>query len=380
MKKYQKIIIAILLFIISISSIYLFNNQAKGIFPSDLPIHINSAINSNGLKGQYTITKFMYKFIYNYLGGNLGISIFLSIIVATTIIATKKMLKYYLPDEKDFKLYLYAIALNFVIAIFIPGISNCFNSGFQEPTEWHNSTYTIMKLLGIIVVMVFFKIEKEYLKKIKLKDWILFTLLLIFINLVKPNFILAFAPAMLVFLIIDFCRNIKNKKAIVNMFLFGLAVLISLTVLLYQSTVLYGEGSDSGITFGFMVLLKQYNTHPYLSLIQSTAFPLFILLTNFKTVIKDRKHSFVWTMNLFALGEYLFLSETGVRALDGNFDWGYSFTLMLIFLSSLSILNNVRKNKTKNRIYLILAYTLLFLHLICGIIYFGRLLGGASYA
>lgn len=379
MKRWQKILILVILGTIFILSTYLFYNQAKGQFPSDLIAHIESALESDGLDGQYTITKPIYKFIYNYLGGNLGIAILLSITTIATIAITEKMLKYYVKEENEFKLWGYAIILNFVIAIFIPGISKNWNVGFQEPTEWHNSTYTIMKFLGIIAILAYFKIEKNYINKINFKDWIIFSILLTLINLVKPNFILSFAPAMLVFLIIDFCRNIKNKKAILNMVIFGSAVLISLSVLVYQSVVLYGEDSESGIAIGFMKVLRQYNKHPILSLFQSLAFPLFILATNFKTIIKDRKHSFIWVMNTIALGEFLFLSETGARSGDGNFDWGYSFTLMLVFISSVAILSKVKNEKTKNKIYIAFAYILLMLHLISGLIYFYRLLCGKTY-
>lgn len=379
MKKWEKISIFIVLVIIGIMSTYLFYNQAINKFPSDLIAHIEAALESDGLEGQYTITKPIYKFIYNYLGGNLGIAIMLSVTTIATIVVTEKMLKYYVKDEKESKLYMYAIILNFVIAIFIPFISKNWNVGFQEPTEWHNSTYTIMKFLGIIAVLVYFKISKDYIEKISFKDWLTFAILLTLINLVKPNFIIAFAPAMLIFLIIDFFRNIKNKKAIFNIIIFGSAVLVSLTVLVYQSVVLYGEDPESGIAIGFMKLLKQYNDYPILSLLQSIAFPLFILVTNFKTIIKDRKYSFVWTMNTVAFCEYLFLTETGPRSGDGNFDWGYSFSLMLVFTCSVALLDKIKNEKTKSKLYIIVAYILLLLHFICGLIYFYRLMNGETY-
>lgn len=379
MKKWQILAIFLILGIIGILCTYIFYNQAVGNFSSDLGAHIKSALSAEGMKGQYTITKPLYRFVYNYFYGELGIAILLAITTIATIIVTEKLLKYYLKEEKEFKLYLYAILLNFVIAIYIPFVSSTWNAGLQEPSEWHNSTYSIMKFIGLIAIIIYFKIEQNYLKKIGFKDWLVFCILLILVNLVKPNFILAFAPTMLIFLIMDFFRNVKNKKAILNMVIFGTAVLISLTVLIYQSLVLYGGDSQDGIVFGFMKSLKLYSDYPILSLVQSLAFPLFILLTNIKTIAKDRKHSFVWVMNTVALVEFLVISESGARSKDGNFDWGYNFTLMLVFISSVVILEKIKNEKTKNLAYIVFAYILLALHIISGLIYFGRILRGETY-
>lgn len=379
MRKWEKAIIILAMLLISVGTMYLFYQQAIDNFDGDLHSHVESAIESTGMEGQYSITKILYKFIYNYLGGNLGISIMLSLVTIGCIYATKRMLKFYLPDENDFKLYIWAILLNFVIAIHIAAISKNWNVGYQEPTEWHNSTYLIMKFIGIFIMMLYFSIEKNYLEKINIKQWGLFCVLLILINLVKPNFILAFAPAMLVFLIIDFCKNIKNKKAILNMIYFGSAVLISLSVLIYQAKVLYVDDTESGLAISFMEILKIYTNHPYCSLLQSAAFPLFILITNFKTIIKDKRHSFVWIMGIVSLLQYLLFMETGSRHSDGNFDWGYSFSLMLLFISSYAILNKIWTEKSKNKVYLVSAYTLLMLHVISGVIYFCRLLTGIPF-
>lgn len=377
----QKIgMIVLALFFVGLGSMttWLFYNQAIGKFNSDLILHISSAISSSG--SQYTITKPIYKFIYMYFGGNLGIAVFLSIVVILTIILTKKLLDYYTatPKESSTKNWIYAFLLNFAIAIFIPFIHKGWNAGVQEANEWHNSTYICMKLLGLGIMLLYFKMSKKYLSKIETKDYILFVILLLLVNLIKPNFIIAFAPAMLVYLIIDFFKNIKNKKAIINIIIFGCAVLISLSVLVYQAKVLYGVDDGSGIKIGFMTLLKAYHEYPVISLIQSIAFPLFILVINIKKIAKDRKYSFVWIMNTVALLEYLCLEETGARALDGNFDWGYSFTLMMTFISSVALFENTKNDKTK--IYTALGYLLLALHIASGIAYFARLMLGYTFA
>ena len=373
----ERIIVCLILIVIFIATTWLFYYQAKERFASDLALHISAALYSN--EGDYTITKPIYRFIYNHCWQANGISVFLSINIIATIVATKYFLSYLIKgkEDKNLLIWLFAILLNFIIAIYIPFIHTYWNAGVQEANEWHNSTYICMKLIGMIAVMVYFSMDKEYLQKISFWKYIVFCILLTVANAIKPNFILAFAPTMLVFLIVDFIRNIKDKHAIRNMFIFGSAVLISLSVLLYQSKVLYGGDTGAGVTVGFMTLLKAYHPYPIISLIQSAAFPLFVLATNFKTIIKDRKYLFILIINIVALLEYLFLEETGVRKMDGNFDWGYSFTLMLAFTSSIAVLMN--NEKRRKMAYWIAAYGLLAAHIVCGIIYFVRLMMGFSY-
>lgn len=375
MKKYQEIIIAIALLLIAIFTVYLFYNQAMGNFESDLEQHLENAFNGS----QYSIIGHIYRCIY-MIGGNFGIAIFLSIVTILNIYVTKKVLEHFIEEKNEFLLSIYAFLLNFVIAIYIPFIFKNWVVGVQEPTEWHNSTYICMKPLGELAVLLYFYIEKNYLQKIDIGSYILFCAVLILANMVKPNFIIAFAPTMLVFLIIDFFKNIKNKKAIQNIIIFGCAVLISLPILFYQQSILYNEESNNRIQLGFMTVLRFYNKTPIISLIQSAAFPLFVLITNFKTIIKNRNYCFVFVLNVIALTQYIFLEEAGKRAIDGNFTWGYSFSLMIAFISSVALITNSKKTENHKKVYYVVGYTLLALHILSGLVHFGRLLLGYSYS
>lgn len=158
---------------------------------------------------------------------------------------------------------------------------------------------------------------------------------------------MAFAPTAAIFLLIDLIKNYKDKNAWKNVFLLGGCVLVLCFVLLYQNIVLFGENSDSSIKISFMRILRRYNEHPFISLIQSVAFPLFVLICNFKTVIKNRKYRFSLILNTFGISETLFLQETGSREMHGNFDWGYSFTIMIAFIMAVAIIKNYAPQERK---------------------------------
>lgn len=374
MKKNEKIIIFIILILIGILLTYLFYNQAIDNFESDFAIQLSENAS------EYSITKIIYCFINKYLGGKIGIAVFLSLVSITSIILTKVILKEYDKSSSEFLQWIYAILLNFCIAIYVPLVHNMFYIGLQTGNLWHNSTYICMKPLGLLAIILYLKLQKQYLQKIEIKYYILFCLTLILVNAVKPSFIVTFAPAMLIYLIIDFFKNIKDRSKIRNIIIFGCAVLISLPILIYQNSVLFGTDSENKITIGCMSILKLYHKYPLISLIQSAAFPLFVLITNWKTIIKDRKYSFILTINIFGLAEYLFLQETGERFRYANFSWQYYFTLALAFIFSIIIINNRKKEeKDNNKIYYIVCYILLGLHILSGIIYFTRLLMGYMY-
>ena len=377
MKRWQKLVILGLLLAIFLSAGLLFYRQGRGYYAGDLEAHIKSALSD---APAYSITKPLYKIVYHCFGGVLGVALVVSLFVIGSIWATKRLLDYYFESKNEFKTWLLAIALNFNIAIYIPWITRCFNSGLQEPNEWHNSTYIIMKFFALFAMLLYFKIAKTYLKHIETRQYIIFTILLLLCNLVKPSFIIALAPTMLVFFIIDFIKNIKDKRAIANIVIFGISVLISLVVLVYQSRILYSESSGGGssIAISFMQALKAYHPYPIISIIQSAAFPLFILCTNIKTVLGDRKYSTAYLMGIISLVIYLLFIETGPRARDGNFDWSYSFALMMMFIAAASIVRALPKRKTDSR-YLVACYVLFGLHLISGLIYYCGMLTGMPY-
>lgn len=352
---------------------------------SDLPSQIKAAIHPT--EEAYTITKPIFAGLYFLFNSNIGIAIFLALTVVLTIITTYFLLKHLLPNSDKSILWVFSIICNFVIAIYIPFLNPNMNYGLQEGTEWHNATYICMKLFGLLSILTYLKIKEHYLQQINIKQWILFSLLLIITVALKPNFIFAFAPAMLVLLIIDLFKT--KGKGIKSIIIFGLAVIPSLFVILYQNEVLFASNTNEGIGISFASLLRMYAKNPIASLFQSIAFPLAVLVINLKELIKDKKYLFFWIVWLFGFLEYIFLQETGSRAAHGNFEWGYSFCIFAIFIASAwKLYNNTLAwklyNNTLDQIfkkpYIIFCYALLGYHFICGILYFIKVFPGADFS
>ena len=141
------------------------------------------------------------------------------------------------------------------------------------------------------------------------------------------------------------------------------------------------------IILSFAYTLRHYANYPLLSILQSIAFPLWVFVMNIKELLKDKTYSFLNLVWFFSFLEYIFLQEIGSRINDGNFDWGNSFGVFLLFIAAIYMLesnrldinfNKLHSKKTRD-FYFYGAYILLSLHFISGIIYFIRLITGYSY-
>ena len=78
--------------------------------------------------------------------------------------------------------------------------------------------------------------------------------------------------------------------------------------------------------------------------------------------------------------EALLLAETGSRANDGNFVWGYSFGIFYIFV--LSFVKWLKLGSSSKKIYktAFAGCGVVFIYqLYCGLIFFVRLLLGETY-
>lgn len=93
-------------------------------------------------------------------------------------------------------------------------------------------------------------------------------------------------------------------------------------------------------------------------------------------------------MAAFGFLELYLFAETGGRAGDGNFMWGYSFAVLMIFAVSLvrwaetgkKVLMERKGGENPLRAGIFLASSLILVwHLYCGIYFYLHLLQGVSY-
>lgn len=369
-----------------------------GMYVSDLPEHIRE-----GVSGEpYSLMERSFGFLMNTLKLNQkAVALWLAFLTIGTIWVTWRLMCRVMKSGHPAVLHLLAFGCMFVMPLFIEAVHPHRYMGMQSGTIWHNSTYLGMKFAAMCLLLFYYRYQEQYETRFSVKDFVWFTLLLVFVNLMKPNFFLCFAPAMAVMLLTDCIR--ARGKTLKQQILFGIPVLISLAVVIYETTVLFdGSRSESSITLALAYNLRLRTEHPIASLIQSAAFPLLVLAGNLKELKRDRVFRMSWLIWLFGLLEYLFLCETGPRKDHGNFSWGYSFCIFLVFVVCVCRLyqnmqtfyHGYRKSGEKSLaayvkqegwdhgaffVYLAASALLFFWHLVCGFRFFGILYLGGSY-
>ncbi len=333
---------------------------------SDIYIHVKTVIDYN-MKG-YSLMTVLIKSLYSLTQSKDSIAVMLAVAVVLTVFAVNYLMyvlfKLY-GKEKWFSFWRFlpiSATTVFISSIYVVKYYEHYYCDFVTSTQpWHNTTYILMRLFAVMAVAMYFLIESTYLKKINFGYAVVFTVSLLFANSVKPNFIISFAPIMLLFMIIDFIK--QKGKCLKNSIAFGICVLISLTVLFYQYKILYTADDDSQIIFS-LDLLRQFFKTSLLALLCDLAFPLF---STFLLLFKDRSKSEksiltkVWLMYILSFFTFLVLKETGMRENDGNFAWGmYFFSFLLNIVCLTQWISNYKNSKSEERfVYLIgiLAYS-----------------------
>ena len=198
----------------------------------------------------------------------------------------------------------------------------------------------------------------------------------------KPNFFLAVAPVMFVFLIIDL---IGKKAPVGRLIAFASSVIPSFIVMLLQNSTLFAENSSSGgIVIAPGKAMAAHTGYLIPVSILSIAFPLMMLILHVKELFKNRYMLFAWLCAAVGYLQYFLFAEEGARALDANLSWGYAFTIILIFGISLITwigdIKNFKKDKSVIRKgYLVLSGLVLGYHTYCGLLFFISLCMGVSY-
>ena len=348
------------------------------VYESDLPAHISLAVDDGLI---YSLISLIIIGL-SKSGTLIVLPVLLGLFAALSVFFTAELI-IEITDKKTNPnaAVLLALLLNTVMPCYIRGLSDGRYMGMHASSIWHNSTYLMMKWLGLWTILVYLNIEKDISKKLTVKSYLFFTVILTITTAAKPNFFLAVTPAMLVFLIID----LAGKKApLRRLVMFGSAVLPSFAVMILQNRALFNAGAGgSGIVIAPGKAMGAHTGYLLIVSVLSIAFPLMMLLLHIKEIFKNRYLLFAWLCAGCGYMEYFLFSEKGARDMDANFSWGYAFTIILIFGISLVLwINDLKDIKKKNiltKCYLAGCGLVLAYHTYCGLLFFIRLCMGVSY-
>ena len=348
------------------------------VYESDLPAHISLAVDNRLIYSLISVIIIALDKInlMVMLPVILGAFVYLSVYFTSRLIVE-------ITDHR-FDIYtaeIMALFLNLFMPCYIKGLSSGRYMGMHTASIWHNSTYLMMKWMGLWTLLIYFNIEKDISKKLTKKSYILFTAALTLTTAAKPNFILAVAPVMLVFLIIDIIK--KNAPA-GKLLLFATSVIPSFLIMLLQNKALYDvNAGNNHIIIAPGRAMGAHASNIAAVSILSIAFPLMMLLLHMKDLFRNRVLLFAWMSAGVGFLQYFLFSEYGGRDMDANFSWGYAFTIILIFgISLIMWIDDIKKFKESgifSKVYLSLCGIVLLYHTYCGVLFFERIVRGVSY-
>ena len=229
--------------------------------------------------------------------------------------------------------------------------------------------------------------KKATFNKQQIVKYFFLSISLFLVTMTKPSYTLIHFGATGITAIIRF---IKNKFSTLRQsLLLALFYVPTIIVLLIQYSIDFVGDTPQG-EYGLGIeLFRAWSIHTDnipLAIILAAAFPIVYLLLNFEKIKTDFLYRFGWIFYLFSLFTATSFFEKGIRESHGNFMWGYSCGLFIVFLVSVIKLiqdtsNMIIHNETIfSLIKFVIEWAFLILHTVMGLYYFYLLTAyGISY-
>lgn len=253
-----------------------------------------------------------------------------------------------------------SVAASVAAGVYAPMIHDRLYARIGTPNVWHNPTQVLLVPLALAG---FFAAER-WLREQSRPLWWSATGLLVATTLVKPNYALAFIPALGLYVVI--CDRHRIAGAI------GM-VTPTIVVLAAQYVLVFGNppvtGSEAGIALGMI-------SDPGFRLV------LAVLALGFAFAVLGaaprplpRGLLLAWLLVAIAFAQRMFLIETGSRAPAGNWHWGYFIALKVVLTYSAVALLHARPLSIRSA----LTWGVLLLQLFSGSLYLHRLFTGSGF-
>lgn len=358
-------------------------------YASDLPTHIQWSVEETEGK-IYSATSLLLAPLYNIFG-MVGVVALLAGAQLMAVVVFAWGLCTTVSDLAASAGLLLSLAVNLSQAVWIPR-GGYWYLGTVSGTNYHNTTYIMLAPFALLAALWFYRAWAGMRSGLRWKDWLIYTLFLTTATAFKASFVFAFAPSLLILLIVDLVqtrgRNLKRE------ILMGCSVLPSIVLCLLQSIVLFGSESE-GLQLIFTVDWAEYpgkvlvwglsNEAARRGLIRSFVFIGSVAVLLGRTAWNNFRYRFSFLTFCIAMAEALLLVESGERIADGNLWWGPFICYWILLLESFAaFLCGCREWKAGRRAKfwrarVTLCGAALVWHLVSGICFLVLMMQGNSY-
>ena len=307
------------------------------------------------------------------------LSLILTANQAAGVLALWWLLREVLPGLDGSLALLAALLANVVGPWILPGQTEMY-LGVYNGNVWHNMTVLFSRTWIPPALIFFWRLWEARRERLSPRDWLGFLLCLLIATLFKPSFLGAFAPAALALLVWDFAKT--RARGFKNEFLIGLAVLPAVGALIWSSLALYADdfaGTQSSMALRALTPALLFSL--LLMYLRGLLLPLWTGVLQGPKEPRRERIRILAGVNAAALLEALLLTETGFRATDGNFEWGYIALYPAVFAVAIGLLFRMlcAANKSRrDRVCAAVGLILLLGHLVVGVYCLSRP-GSAGY-
>ena len=315
------------------------------------------------------------------VAGKMGVAGLLAVFHLAAVAVFAYGLRAAMPKAAVSVRLLVSFAVNLATAVWMPR-GGYWYQGTVGGTIYHNTTYIMLAPFALLTMLAFYRVWGSFSGRLNLRDYAVYTVLLTVATSFKASLIFAFAPALLVLLILDFVRT--RAKNIKNEFIMGCSVFPGVALCFIEANVLFSE-PDSGVKLIFQVpfdrhrmLWGPFNEAGVLGLARSFVFVAAVGLLLGRAAWKSFRYRFSLLTFAVAMAEALLLVESGVRLYHANMWWGPFICYWAFWLESVSVFIGQCRAKAP-RWRLVLCGLALAWHIISGACFLVMLLQGVSY-
>lgn len=357
-------------------------------YPSDFGVHMLSIWNFQD--PNLHIAHPLFHFLSFYVSRIVPIGIGYSAVFVTAVFLTATSVLINLILTRTLKerfsggfILFLTVLLAWVHSIYIPFLCKFPCLGQSGPNLWHTPTTIVVKPLALACFFGVVGLIED--RRLQRNTWamILAAAMCLLSTLAKPNFVMAFFPAVGIYLLIRHTRRFDLYWKT------GLIFLPTMLLILYQflSTFSLGGGPSTRerdrIFFDFLGVWRLYVRNVPVSIMLGTAFPLSVLAFRFRNSLRDPFQLLGWIMMLVALAQACTLAEE-IKYRDMNFGWGYTISLTIVFVNAAVELFRWMAEPGRRGVRAILGMAFCSIvfafHVASGIYYFGRIIAGLGYS
>lgn len=335
----------------------------------DFPTQFRWAI--EGSEKSYSLLDVLYRMAWRICPEGISGVAVVTLVVAMGFLCSALFVKELMPAWKWRSAFLCAFLAFLMEPVFCRPWNEKFVFGVQAGGIWHNPTYLGMKLalpLGLFFLLRIFRAHGR-----PAFNYLGLAVACTIGTAIKPNFTLCFEVLLGVTMIVFFVRDRASDRR--DAFGMLLSMLPSAVILLFQYRINFsGANAESGIGIAPFMILRRYAAHPFLAVVQSIAFSLFVLLVLRKEALKEPIYCFMGGMTILAYLESFLLIETGPRMYDGNWTWGADLCNFGMYLVSLPLFlryfgRAVQERNKRHIVTGIFGCVLLAWHFLSGVMY-----------